>query len=74
MMKGGVMYNLDVVKLNCSLIKSIKILVATKRMIGKGEEGYSALQDIERELRDAVGECQRVIIAMNADAYRPLIC
>ena len=73
MMKGGNMYDLDLVKINRSLVKSIRILGAVRRMVGKGGEGYSELQDVEREIREGAAECQRVLVLIKEDVNRPLI-
>ncbi len=67
------MYDLDLKKLNGSLVKAIGLSVATRRMIGKGRDGYEEIQDIEREIREAAAECQRVLGLVEADADRPLI-
>ena len=66
------MYDLDLVKVNHSLVKALKLAVATRRLIGKAGEGYSGIQDIEREIREAAAECQRVLGLVEADADRPL--
>lgn len=67
------MYNLDLEKVNRSLVLALKLTVAVRRMIGKGGPGYETTQDIEREIREAAGECQRVLELAKADANRPLI-
>ena len=67
------MYDLDLEKVNRSLVKAIRILVVVRRMIGKDGEGYSEVQDIEREIRDAASECQRVLELIKVDGTRPLL-
>lgn len=67
------MYELDLKKLNATLVKAIKLAVATRRVIGKDGEGYSEIQDIEREIREAAAECQRVLLLVEADGSRPLL-
>ncbi len=67
------MYELDLEKMNKVLVKAIGLAVATRRVIGKDAEGYSGIQDIEREIREAAGECQRVLDLVEADANRPLL-
>ena len=67
------MYELDLVKVNRALVKAVKLAVATRRVIGKDNEAYSGIQDIEREVREAAGECQRVLELFEADANRPLL-
>lgn len=68
-----IMYELDLKKVNGSLVEAIKLAVAIRRMIGKDGEGYSGIQDIEREMREAAAECQRVLELVEADENRPLI-
>lgn len=70
---GGTMYNLDLKKLNSSLVKSIKLCVAVRRHLGKGAVEYSGMMDVEREIREAAAECQRVLGLVEADADRPLL-
>ena len=67
------MYDLDLEKVNHSLVKAIRLSVACRRMIGKGLPGYEEIQDIEREIREAAAECQRVLELIEADANRPLL-
>ncbi len=67
------MYEVDLMKVNCSLIKALKLTVAVRRMLGKGSSGYECIQDIEREIREAAEECQRVLGLVVADARRLLI-
>lgn len=67
------MYDLDLKKVNGSLVKAIKLSYAVRRMIGKGMSGYETMLDIEREIREAAEECQRVLGLIEADANRPLI-
>lgn len=67
------MYDLDLDRVNRSLVLALKLAVSTRRMIGKGSPGYEAVMGIEREIREAAGECQRVLGLVEADADRPLI-
>ncbi len=67
------MYDLDLVKVNKSLVKAIRVTVAARRMIGKGMTGYIALLEIEREIRDAAAECQRVLECIKQDGKRLLV-
>lgn len=67
------MYDLDVEKVNSTLVKALKLAVGARRLIGKSGAGYSEIQDIEREIREAAAECQRVLGLVAADAERPLI-
>ncbi len=71
--KGGKMYDLKLLMINRSLVKAVGILVAARRMVGKDSEVYEDLQNIEREVRDAAGECQRVLKLIKADGERSLI-
>ncbi|MBA7661584.1 hypothetical protein ES703_69604 [subsurface metagenome] len=67
------MYDLDLKKVNGSLMKALKLVVATRRLIGKGGDGYENIWEIEREIREAGAECQRVLELVEADGDRPLI-
>ncbi len=67
------MYDLDLKKLNGSLVKSVKLLAAVRRSFGLAWKQYPELQDLNREIREAAGECQRVLELVEADADRPLI-
>ncbi len=67
------MYDLKLLMVNRSLVKAIKIVVAARRMVGKNSEVFEDLVNIEREVREAAGECQRVLKLIEADAKRPLI-
>lgn len=67
------MYELDVVKVNRSLVKALKLTYACRLLVTKGGDGYEGLLDIEREIREAATECQRVLEEVKADAARPLI-
>lgn len=67
------MYNLDLKKVNRGLVEALKLAVVLRRTIGKGGEGYEKAQDLEREIREAAAECQRVLELIKADANRPLI-
>lgn len=71
--KGGKMYDLKVGEINHALVKSIGITVAARRMVGKDSEVYEDLQNLEREVRGAAAECQRVLALIDADGKRPLI-
>ncbi len=67
------MYNLDLTKVNHSLVKAIKLSAAVRRLIGPRGDGCNEIGDLDRELRGAAGECQRVLELVEADAKRPLI-
>ncbi len=67
------MYDLDLEKVNHSLVEAIKLVGPVKRLIGKGMPGYETVQDIDREIREAAAECQRVLELIEADGNRPLI-
>lgn len=66
------MYDLKLGEVNHALVKGIQIIVAARWMVGKDSEVYEDLQDIEREIRQAAGECQRVLALIEADGNRPL--
>lgn len=67
------MYDFDLVKLNSSLVAGVKLAMATKRLLGKANPGYESVGEIERGLREAAAECQRVLECLAADGNRPLI-
>lgn len=70
---GGVVYDLNLGMVNHALVKSIKLLAACRRMVGSKSDVYPDLVDIDREVRAAAAECQRVLELVEADASRPLI-
>ena len=67
------MYDLDLEKLNRSLVKSVKLIVAVRRMLSPEDAGLVEVGDLEREIREAASECQRVLGLVDADAHRPVI-
>lgn len=67
------MYDLNLLAVNGALVTAIKLSVAARRVIGKAGEGYDAIMDIEREIREAAAECQRVLGLIKSDGNRPLI-
>ncbi len=66
------MYDLKLGEINHALVKAIGILGACKRMVGRKSDVYPDLEDIDREVREAAAECQRVLKLIKADADRPL--
>ncbi len=73
MMRGGKMYDLKLGQINHALVKAIRLLVATRLLVGRKSQTYDDLMDIEREVREAAAECQRVLALIDEDAKRPLI-
>ena len=67
------MYDIDLVKLNRSLVKAVRLAVACRKMIGPRGDGCNEILDLEREIRAGAAECQRVLELVEADADRPLI-
>lgn len=67
------MYDLDLEMVNKSLVKAVRLCVALRRFFGKEAAQHSEFMDLEREIRDAAAECQRVLGLVKADADRPLI-
>ncbi len=65
-------YELDLVKVNRSMVNAVKLCVAVRRSLGKDAVEYSYIQDLEREVRAAAAECQRVLELVEADENRPL--
>ena len=52
-------------------MKAIKLSGAVRRLIGPRGDGCNEIRDLDRELRDAAAECQRVLELVEADANRP---
>lgn len=67
------MYDLDLVMINHELVKSLQLCGAVRRLIGKGGDGYSEIQDMEWGIRDAACECQRVLELKKRSAERNLL-
>lgn len=67
------MIEVDLVKVNSAMVKSVKILRSIRRSFGLAWKEYPELQDLEREIREAAAECQRVLELVEADANRPLL-
>lgn len=67
------MYDIDLEKLNRALVKSVRLCVALRRRFGEVNADKAVFMDLEREIRDAAGECQRVLGLVEADADRPLL-
>ncbi len=67
------MYDLKLGDINHALVISIKLTVACRRMVGRKAEIYDDLLDLERAMRDAASECQRVLELIKADVAGPLI-
>lgn len=67
------MHNLDLVKVNHALIVSIKLVGACRRMVGPKSDINNELIDINRELREAAAECQRVLVFMEEKRSRFLL-
>lgn len=72
-MKGGKMYDLKLWAVNHALVKAIQLNAACRRMVGTKSDVHEDLVDMDREVRQAAAECQRVLALMKADADRPLI-
>lgn len=64
------MYNLDLAKVNHCLVIAIKLNAAVRRMVGPNSDIKDEIIDMDRELREAASECQRVIKCMAADKGR----
>jgi len=67
------MYDLKLLQVNHGLVKAIKVVAACKRMVGPKSEVWGDLLDIDREIRAAASECQRVLELAEADENRPLL-
>ena len=67
------MYDMDVEKLNKALVKSVRLCVALRQHFGQAAVDRADFMDLEREIREAAGECQRVLKLVKADAERTLL-
>lgn len=67
------MYNIDLVKLNKVLVKSVRLCVAIRKHFGQDAADHAQFMDLEREIRDAAAECQAALALAQADANKPLI-
>ena len=67
------MYDLNLLAVNHALVKSIRLVRGAQRMLGPRSDVCDDLEDLERELREAAGECQRVLELVKADGDRPLL-
>ncbi len=67
------MYELDLVKINRSMVKAVRLCVAIRRFFGKDAVHHAEFMELERGIREAAAECQRVLELVEADENRPLI-
>ncbi len=67
------MYNVNVLMVNRALIKAMLLNAACRRMVGRKGEVYEDLVNMEREIREAAEECQRVIRLIKADGNRRVL-
>ena len=67
------MYDIDLEKMNRGLLKAVKLVSAVRRMLDWKGEVRVVVEDLEREVRAAAAECQRVLELVEADENRPLI-
>lgn len=67
------MYDLKLVMVNRALVKAIQLNAACRALVGTKSDVYGDLVDMDWEIREAAGECQRVIELIKADADRPKI-
>ncbi len=67
------MYDLNLAKVNRGLTDAIKVVGAIRRMVGPNSDIKNELQDMDRELRAAAGECQRVLALIIEDQNRGLL-
>ena len=70
---GGEMYDLNLTKVNKILCDSIRLVAAIRRMVGPNSDIKDELMDMNRELREAAAECQRVAKLIKEDVERPLM-
>ena len=67
------MYDIDLEKMNLGLVKAVKLVGAVRRMLDWKGEVRKVVEDLEREIREAAAECQRVLDLVEADGDRPLL-
>lgn len=67
------MYEIDLVKMNRGLVKAVKLVSAVRRMLDWKGEVRKVVVDLEREIREAAAECQRVLALVKEDENRPLL-
>ena len=67
------MHNLDLVKVNKALVDSIGLLAAVRRLLGPNSDAKDELLDMNRELRLAAAECQRILDYMKEQRSRLLL-
>lgn len=67
------MHNLDLVAVNHALVQSIKMLAAVRRMLGPNSDVKDEVREMDRELRLAAAECQRIIKYMAEKNSRLLL-
>lgn len=67
------MYEIDLEKMNRGLVKAVKLAGAVRRMLDWKGEVRKVVVDLEREIREAAAECQRVLELAKEDKNRPLL-
>lgn len=65
MMKGGNMFEIDLLQVNKCLCKCLRILVAFRRMAKEVSIDYPEFADLEREIREAAGYMQNAKTLLN---------
>ncbi len=55
------MCGVDLVQVNASLVKGIRLCIASRALVKRGGDESLALWDIERGMRLAASECQKAI-------------
>lgn len=68
---GGTVGKLNIRKVNSALCKSLRLVVASKNLIGAVGFRCEEVKDLEREIREAAGECQRWIDGKTVDDLEP---
>lgn len=67
------MYNLDLVKVNHALVKSVQLVAAVRRLLGPKSDVKEELNEMSRELRWAAAECQRMLKHIKEKGSRLLL-
>lgn len=67
------MYDFKIGMVNHALVKAVQLIGCCRRMVDRKSDVYADLTDIDREVREAARECQRVLDLIEADVNRPLV-
>jgi len=66
-------YDIDLEKMNRGLVKAVRLVAMVRKYFGKEAADDAGCLDLEREIREAAAECQRVLGLVKEDDSRPLV-